>query len=351
MLKSIRAWILYAGVASALVQLFFFIEGLLPPQPNRLFFDVKTVLFNFLFAFVISLLLIPMDVKTIQWLNSRYPWKRYITLRIISSTLIAVLFGMLIGTIATLFYHYIFHSGHLWSNIATNLITTPIANIIGFSVTEGFYLFREWKKSLLFAERLEKENTNARFEILRQQLNPHFLFNCLSVLSGLVHLDADKAEAFINEFANIYRYVLETANSQAVPVREEVEVLKSYIFLQKLRFGESFVFDCQLNEDEFYGYLPPLSLQLLLENTIKHNEVSIEKPLSVTVSKKDGNIIVSNNKQPRYNHSFSAGIGLENLALRYHMLSNKKPEIVENDSYFSVHVPVLKLTTDGSSYH
>lgn len=351
MLKTIKAWILISAAASALLQLFFFIQGLLPFQSNRIFFDVKAVLVNFLFAFFISLLLVPLDVKTINFLNSRYPWKMHITLRIISGTFAAVIFGMLIGTITTLLYHQIFHSGLLWPNIAANLIITPIANIIGFSVTEGFYIFREWKKSLLLAERLEKENALARFEMLTQQLNPHFLFNCLSVLSGLVHLDAYKAEEFINEFANIYRYVLETAESRAVPVTKEIEALNSYIFLQKLRFGESFMFDCRLNDDELDGYLPPLSLQLLLENTIKHNEVSREKILFVTLEKKNGNIIVSNNKQPRYNHSFSTGIGLKNLFLRYHMLSNKTPEIIENDFYFSVHVPVLKLTTDGSSYY
>ncbi len=351
MLKKIKILILISAAASVLLQLFFFIQWLLPAQPNQLPFNVKNVVFNFLFSFFNCLLFISLGVKAIKFLNRRYPWKGHITLRIILSLLTAVISGIFIGTIITLVYHYIFYSGPAWPNIATNLIITPIANIIGFSVAEGFYIFREWEKSLLLAERLEKENATARFEMLKQQLNPHFLFNSLSVLSGLVHFDADKAEEFIHKFADIYRYVLETANKQVVPVSEEVGVLKSYIFLQKLRFGESFMFDCRLNEDEFDGFIPPLSLQLLLENAIKHNEVSLEKPLFVILERKNDNIVVSNNKQLRYNLSFSAGIGLKNLTLRYHMLSNKKTEIIDNGPYFSVQIPVLKLTSDGSAYY
>ena len=195
---------------------------------------------------------------------------------------------------------------------------------------------------LLKAEKQLKENILSQFETLKNQVNPHFLFNCLNALSSLVHDDPDLAEAFISKLTKVYRYVLDLKDRATVPLPDELEIIKSYFFLQQIRFGNSLRMYTQVDPKWLNKSIPPLTLQLLVENAVKHNIVSRDNPLTVELYVEDsGFFVVKNNYQLRTDEVESTGIGLENLQARYEFLSDLQPKFFEEDGYYFAKVPLL----------
>ena len=197
-----------------------------------------------------------------------------------------------------------------------------------------------WRDAQVEAERLKKDQAMARYEALKNQVNPHFLFNSFNVLSTLVHKDADLAEQFIQQLARVYRYVLTSREKEVVPLREELEQLKAYLFLMQIRFGERFQADVRLAEME-EKYVAPLTLQMLVENAIKHNEVSKARPLLVRVYEDGGDIVVENNLQKKVQTEESLGLGLNNIREQYRILSDREVLVIESEKVFEVRVPML----------
>jgi LytS/YehU family sensor histidine kinase len=227
----------------------------------------------------------------------------------------------------------VYNPSFFWSAL---LITVLISLFL-----HGRAFLKEWRNSASEAERLRNETLKARFEILKSQVNPHFLFNSFNVLSTLVYKDADKAAKFIQEMSNLYRYVLDTQEKETVRIDEELRALQSFIYLSKMRFGDSLeiVVDLEKIKDK---EIAPMVLQMLLENAIKHNIVSKSKPLKIKILTEDNLIIVENNLQRKNNVSASTGIGLSNIQARYGYLSNRKLTISEFNDLFSVKIPVLE---------
>ncbi|MEM6806876.1 MAG: histidine kinase [Bacteroidota bacterium] len=195
---------------------------------------------------------------------------------------------------------------------------------------------------MLRAAEQERENMRSQFEALRNQVNPHFLFNSLNALSSLVHEDADLAESFILKLTKIYRYVLDLKDQSLISLEEELLFIDNYLFLQQIRFGNNLRLYRQIAKDALKKKVPPLSLQLLIENAIKHNEISSENPLTIEL-KLDGTevLLVSNNLQKRLRKAESTGLGLENLRKRYQMLSDKSPEFMELGNQYLARIPLL----------
>lgn len=219
------------------------------------------------------------------------------------------------------------------------LIAILITLIISmFFHGRAFYL--NWKKALIREEKLKNETLRTQYESLKNQVNPHFLFNSLNALSSLVYDDQKKAVAFIRKMADVYRYVLEKKDQELVPVEEELQFAKNYAYLQQIRFGDNF--RLEITETSLEGYVPPLAIQLLVENAIKHNIVSESKPLCVTITTDGKHIRVENNIQEKHSKD-STGIGLGNLKSRYGYLSDKVVKIHSDSEYFRVLLPVLKL--------
>ncbi len=216
--------------------------------------------------------------------------------------------------------------------------------LITFSVSlflHGRSFLLNWKKTLIEAEQIKKEQISARYEALKNQVNPHFLFNSLNVLSSLVHRDADLAEKFIHQLSDVYRYILDNQEKEVVPLAEELAVLNAYYFLMHIRFGAAL----QLNMDipaHYTGYIAPLTLQMLVENALKHNEISKANPLHIHIVADDEYVTVSNNIAAKNILPDSTGIGLANIQARYQMLSDKAVLITDHNGVFSVKVPVLK---------
>ncbi|WP_235893411.1 sensor histidine kinase [Litoribacter populi] len=215
--------------------------------------------------------------------------------------------------------------------------------IITIFITRSWLV--EWRKAAIEAEQLKTERIASRYQSLKDQLNPHFLFNSLNALSHLVYENADKSAHFIRQLSNIYRYVLDVQQEELIPLERELEFASHYLTLQKLRFEESLRYNIMVNGAKDL-YLPPLSLQLLLENAIKHNVASMAKPLIIEIEQKGNQLWVSNNFQPKSSKpEESSGIGLDNIKSRYELLSNQEPEIAQENSTYTVKLPLLTLSS------
>ena len=190
-------------------------------------------------------------------------------------------------------------------------------------------------------ERTRNDNLGAQYESLKQQINPHFLFNSLNTLKAMVESGDKEAVDFILKLSNFYRYTLESRKLDLIHVSEEMEIIKAYIFLQKARFEDGFTFTSTLDETTLNTLIPPFTLQLLIENCIKHNVVSLEKPLHIRVYKEDEKIVVENPIQLRTGETNSIGVGLKNINLRYGHLHGKQIEIISDKNVFQIKLPLI----------
>jgi PAS domain S-box-containing protein len=190
--------------------------------------------------------------------------------------------------------------------------------------------------------KVQKENLQSQFEVLKSQINPHFMFNSLNVLSGLINKDIFKAQQFIDEFSHIYRYVLETLEQQVVTLGKELDFTRSYLFLQQIRHGNDLSYSINLPSSLLNRVLPPLSLQVVLENAIKHNIVNESKPLRIEVFSEDCTLIVRNNIQPKISAVASTGLGLKNLVKRYGLISEFTPTFQLNTEYYVARLPLIE---------
>lgn len=227
---------------------------------------------------------------------------------------------------------------NFFNNIVITIVLTAIANLIW----EGGYLAEQWKKSMVETEKFKRKNIQSQFESLKNQVNPHFLFNSLNALSSLVQTDPNKAEEFISEFAKIYRYVLDMKDKFLVPLREEYQFIRSFIFLHKIRFGSNLQVNIDISEDKMDDFIPPLSLQELIENAIKHNIVSKENPLYIDIFIEKDHLVIRNNLQKRIQDIPSTGTGQKNLKERYDMLSSRIPSFQIEEPYYIAKIPLIK---------
>lgn len=204
------------------------------------------------------------------------------------------------------------------------------------------YFQRRSEKYQIMAQQLEKQQLINEVTLLKTQINPHFLFNSLSILSSLVHFDADLSEKFIQQLSRSYRYILEQRDQPVVPLRTELEFIGAYSFLLKIRFENKFDIHYELPEHALDQYkIAPLTLQLLIENAVKHNRMSVKEPLIIRVDMQDGMLQVKNRIQARSTTTPSTGLGLENIRNSYALLSDRPVWAGEREGEFIVKVPLI----------
>lgn len=239
--------------------------------------------------------------------------------------------------------HYIkFQEVRLFNRAIQHLfLPAIIVTFLGLVIYISNQFFKSWKQSLLEVERHKTESANAQLQNLKTQLNPHFLFNNLSVLAALVYKNPDKAVDFINELANVYRGVLENEHTELVTLREELDFLAHYNYLLKIRFEDSLSFSINITEDNKALRLPPMCLQTLIENTMQHNETSQTKPLQVLIYTENNHLIVENPLQPRSDTTESSHTGLRNIQARYAFFTHEKIGIVNDGKVFKVILPLI----------
>lgn len=231
----------------------------------------------------------------------------------------------------------------MWSNSHLRLLI-----IFGFRINlflnaaNGIYFYiNKLRESELEAEQLKKINVEAQFEALRSQINPHFLFNCLNALSSLVYKDPAVSAKFISHLSNVYRYLLFYQEKKLVSLKEELDFLDAYLYLLKIRFGENIKIELEKIEDTEHFQVAPASLQMLIENAIKHNVVSQKNPLSITLKREGDSISVINNLQEKITKEASTFVGLRNITRRYAFLTDKQVNIDKTETEFKVTIPLL----------
>lgn len=194
-----------------------------------------------------------------------------------------------------------------------------------------------------------RENLQARYDVLRNQIDPHFFFNSLSVLTNLVYKDPDLAAEYITQLAKCYRYILDKKFENLVPIETELGFLESYIFLIRIRHQQSIEFTIDIAEDlKQSGMVPPASLQMLVENAVKHNRFSANLPLYVSIRDDAGYLVVTNTLRKRSMVHPSTGVGLDNISKRYELTSDKQVQIAETAESFIVKIPIITL---HENYH
>lgn len=223
-------------------------------------------------------------------------------------------------------------------------------NVIMAIITLFFYYFVERERSkkqlqeqMLRTARLQKENFQAQLKSLKDQVSPHFLFNSLNVLSSLIQQDTKKATEFTEKLADLYRLFLKNSHQQLIPLQKELEVVNSYVYLLKTRFGESIKFQVNIEREKEQLQLPPGSIQMLIENAIKHNGSTKMNPLIITIFTQESSLIIQNNRQPRKDQFHSTKTGLENIKRRYSFFTNTEVKILETKNDFTVQLPLLKV--------
>ena len=295
--------------------------------------------FAFLFDFVMFYLLYTFNFKTIlhNWGKKTKAW-----MVILGSLIIAIVLSLLFSKFAIQFLPPIpFADSFLY---ITNLIKGLIVYVMVLLSTSLFYSVDQRQQTLLENERLIADNIRIRYEVLKNQVDPHFLFNSLNTLDGLIGMDTDRAHEYVQHLSQVFRYAI--SNKEIMYLNEELNFTRSYAHLMKIRYGNNF--QIQYNIDEKYKtwYIMPISLQLLVENAVKHNVISTKHPLVLTIETTSNDTIrVLNPIQLKKEAEPGEGIGLTNLRERYELLFQKEVSITITD-VFCVEIPLIKELED-----
>lgn len=215
------------------------------------------------------------------------------------------------------------------------------ALVIAIYEAASFYL--QLSTAIREKAELERHYVSSQLEGLRNQVNPHFLFNSLNTLIYLIPEDAGKAVNFVQKMSKVYRYVLESRDAKLILLEEELEFLKSYIYLLKERFGENLQVHLNGLDQRPGTAIVPLTLQMLFENAIKHNVISTEKPLTIEVFFENNHLIVRNNLQRKNQVMDSTGVGLQNIKDRYRMLNDEAVSVIVSQQYYTVVLPAIEM--------
>lgn len=317
-------------------------------EQQALFPDMSPVdvLFEVGYTFLSLLILFAVNTFLFGFSNpaSRMPWWKVglsFVLMWLSSKMLGELFVFLhrnfhVPAIDAMVHHYL----HPIRDFIISLIVTGTCYIS--------YLIRERQAVLLQNGKLLAENIQNQYQALKNQLNPHMLFNSLNTLQSLVRESPEKAQNYIHELSRVLRYTLQENDTHTVTLREEMDFVEAYIFLMKMRYEDNLHFVIEVDTHWMDYRLPPLSIQTLVENAIKHNEISNRKPLTIEIKAVNvpgstgASLCIDNDLQPRRTASAGTGVGLANLSKRYELLFGREIQITEMNGKFSVCIPLIK---------
>jgi LytS/YehU family sensor histidine kinase len=216
-----------------------------------------------------------------------------------------------------------------------------LCTLLVMTIYESIYFMSELKKSVEEKELLKRESLQAQVNALKIQVNPHFLFNTLNTLAAVIPDDPQQAVDLVQQLSKVYRHILEVKDEPSILLKEELEVLEAYAFLLKTRHGNNLAIRIRVEEEKMRQRIVPLSLQILMENAIKHNIVSAARPLQIDICAEAGRLIVSNNLQKKNQLIESTGIGLDNIRNRYRLLGARQVEVEEGPEHFTVRIPLI----------
>lgn len=306
--------------------------------------DWKIFLISYLWAFCFTITQWTGAILINHLLDRKIKWVEQPILRSILGILALVIYSV----VAFLFVKYLMYfitygifplEG--WKFAAQSSLFTVLISFNISIIFTAIGFFKAWKQSFVQAEKLKVEMMAYKYESLRNQINPHFLFNSLNVLSDLVYDDQAMAVKFIQQLSDLFRYVLDSRDKELVPLKDELEFIRSFTFLLKTRFEDKLIIenDIQSNSDDF---IVPMTLQLLIENVVKHNEVSEAYPLRISIRKNNDYLEVENGVRPKNVGEDSKKTGLKNIIQQFAFFSDQPIEIIPSEKSFLVRVPILK---------
>ncbi|MFC3159978.1 Histidine kinase [Chryseobacterium arachidis] len=306
-----------------------------------------TILISFMYSFLLGI----GNGLINDFLNKKFPWSEATTKRAVISIISILIANFILVYFCNYMNFVVFQKSATTEEYFSgkynyiNWFTINIALLISaFLHARGFMEeLKKTSKKEVVEQKLIAKSANAQFESLKNQLDPHFLFNSLNVLSSLIDENPKQAQKFTASMSKIYRYVLEQKDKELVTVEDELEFAKTYCDLLKTRFEDSVDFIFDVEKEDLRRFVVPLSLQLLLENCIKHNFATSAKPLFIRIFSENDTLCIENNLQVREQIKESSGIGLANIVQRYSLLTKRNVFIEKSEDYFKVKLPILSV--------
>lgn len=303
--------------------------------------DILQASIDFLVLFTYAILIWQFNF----WLDIQEPvWQNMVkssSSRLVLQSVVSLLVGVLlvIGVETVVHMTIKEETAPLIFFIFRGILINIILQILFYAVRSVYQIQQVQVKNAQLLEMSAK----AQMDLLRQQVNPHFLFNALNTLKTLVKAKSPNAQDFIVQLADVYRYLLQNNQKEKVSLREDLSIARSYASLIHARFEDNFKLEVHLSPEVFDSYTPPNTFQLLVENAVKHNIIGAGKALLVEIFDEEGYVIVRNNLQPKRTvEQNSTGLGLENIRQRYQLLSKREVKMWKGDKYFEVHLPLLR---------
>lgn len=295
--------------------------------------------------YLLSLVLITFSWESLRFVNRKlnevYPFERNITTRIIIQLIIGAIIGLVVRF---LIYHFgepllPFKIDELFAAV-TWVIYMVLPSVINLGFFSQYFLNR-WRDSQIRNERLEKEKAQVQFDNLKNQLNPHFLFNALTSLNSLIMENQELASQFVQQLSKVYRYVLQNKEKSYVLLKTELDFIQHYISLLQTRFQRSLTIKIEISQEAEDLHIVPVTIQILIENAIKHNVLDPQRPLSIEIFTSGDYLVVSNNLQLRSHVETSNKQGLDNMKSLYKFLTDRPVVVEENEQRFSVKIPLV----------
>jgi sensor histidine kinase YesM len=307
------------------------------------FQSLETIGYVLLYSYSLGIPCIALFDYTEKKLDNRYPWLQYPNKRLIFSIITEVALIIAILLIVNTVFVYIESGGidDLSYKISDSIFWAVGLTITGILFTNGFMFFKNWRQAAINEEKLKHEKLSLEYEALKNQVNPHFLFNSLTALKTLVYENQDQAADFIKKFSAVYRYVLENRYQELVTLKQEIKLIHSMASLYQYRHGNNLRIEINLQPSEKKLILC-MALQMLMENALKHNVISKNNPLTIKINESEDTVVVWNNLQPKNHVPDSNKIGLNNIKYRYKYLTGREVDIDETNDYFQVKLPILE---------
>ncbi|WP_456423916.1 2TM domain-containing protein [Lutibacter sp.] len=329
---------LIIAIAIFIIERLFFTGGFNEPI-NEL---VKIFGIHFMYAFVLTVI----NSYFFYFIGKKISWDEHATKRLVIGALGSVILTM-IALVLLRFVTIVIISGNPIEQFLTDkyassyyvfgLVITLFVTLIFHTI----FFYKALTEKKVNEQQIVAKTETAKYESLKSQIDPHFLFNSLNVLTSLIEENPKQAEKFTTKLSKVYRYVLEQKNKDLIELDEELHFAKTYMELLKMRFENAVTFEIPEKASNSEFKILPLSLQLLLENTIKHNVVSEENPLKVSIAEVDGYLVVKNNYNPKTILTKGTKVGLKNIIDRYNLITLKKVVIEKTTNQFIVKLPLL----------
>jgi sensor histidine kinase YesM len=299
----------------------------------------------FLFTIGIAFIIWEGNRYLLFTLRSYFDWFNKPIRKIVVLVLAISFYTIPISALLLVIWYKLFNAGVVnWDTITTTTLIIMISVLFITHIYETVFLVREAEKEKLKKEQLERARAEAELEALKNQIDPHFIFNSLNTLSHLIEKDPPKARQFNDNLADVYRYILQNKARELVLLHEEMLFLTDYFSLLKIRFEQAVQLEVNIDAALYDQYLiPPISLQILVENAIKHNEFSDAVPLVISIEMQNDELIIHNQVRKKILRKASSRIGLHNLGERYKLTTSKEISVMESKSGFTVSLPVLKI--------